>query len=88
MRSWSRKVRSPCCPVSTADAVIEQQGDLFAKLLLRSGVGNSDTGAALGEKKGAGHAGFAEADHQHALGVKVHRCFRQHKRKGLVLCRP
>ena len=52
-----------------ADAVIEQQRDFLAKLLLRSGVGDGDLGAALGQKQSAGRAGLAQSHHQHAFAL-------------------
>ena len=54
-----------------ADAVIEQNRNLLAKLLRRLRVGDGDLGSAFRQKQSAGHAGLAQPDHQHAFVLNV-----------------
>ena len=55
------------------DAMIEQQRNLVTELLLRFGVGDGHPRTALFQEQGAGHAGLAQSNHQHAFAFKVHQ---------------
>ena len=63
-------------PGLNVDALIQQQRNLLAKLLLGLGIRDRDLRAALLQKQSAGHAGFPQPHHQHAFTTKVHliRC--------------
>ena len=54
------------------DAVIEQDRNFFAQLVLRLGVGDRDLRASRLQKQSRGHAGLAQADDEHAFVVEIH----------------
>ena len=65
------------------DAVVEQRGNFLAKLLWRLGIGDGDPRAPVRQKQSAGHAGFAQPDHQHAFAFNIHEC-RSHPQLVIV----
>ena len=55
------------------DAVIEQDRNLFAQLVLRLGVRNRDFRPSRLQEQGGGHARLAQADDQNAFVGEIHR---------------
>src|SRR5713101_1953145 len=54
-------------------AVIQQDRNLFPKLIFRLGVRHSDARAPCFQKQSRSHARFTEANHEHAFVVDLHR---------------
>jgi len=52
-----------------ADAVIQQDRNLFAKLLRRPRIGDGNPRPRSAQEQRAGHAGLSQPDHQHAFAL-------------------
>ena len=54
------------------NSLVEQNGDFVAQLVLGFRIRDTDASPPFFEKQGGGHAGLAEANHQHAFAVYIH----------------